>query len=130
MIGHEKSRKVLWQRNGLKIYTKLKANKQLKTRTKLKPMSEKQTIKTEQWNKITDEVFEENGKICLWCGKPAKREKVDGHHIIPRCYNDHSKANNYPVHRFGCHTEITDKNIDVRKYKNKIAWENRNAEVK
>jgi hypothetical protein len=110
----------------LKIYSKLK------TTTKIKPISKKQKLINENWAKITDQKFEETGRICLWCEKPGERNgnnPIHGHHIKRRNGHNNTLDNCYPCHDFVCHTEITDKNIDVTVYKNKKEWENRDKGV-
>uniref|UniRef100_A0A6M3LIV4 Putative homing endonuclease n=1 Tax=viral metagenome TaxID=1070528 RepID=A0A6M3LIV4_9ZZZZ len=67
--------------------------------------------------------------MCQWCETAGHRVDpeslfyLDGHHIIRRSRgggNDISNA--YLCHRM-CHTEITDKNVDVLKYPTKELWE-------
>lgn len=87
--------------------------------TRIKPISDKQKEKNRIWNKITNEVYEELGYICQYCGKkgqryyPDERSYLDGHHIIKRRFNIHTKENCYLCHRLPCHREIEDKNIKV-----------------
>ena len=107
--------------------TELKRTKGLTRKKGLKPVSEKQKAKNELWSRITDMRAWEEGMICQWCGKegarwPGKPTLLDGHHIIKRRYNIHTKENCYICHRFPCHREIEDNNIDVRQYPNREAW--------
>lgn len=89
-------------------------------RTPLRKVSTKQAIKNKLWNKITNEVCFELDYICQYCGKHGQRlnpsgwDYLDGHHIIKRRFNIHTKENCYPVHRVPCHREIEDKNIQVQ----------------
>jgi len=89
-------------------------------RTPLRKVSQKQAEKNRIWNEITDEVCEKSGYICFYCGKKGQRDNpddprtyLDGHHIIKRRFNIHTKENCYPCHRAPCHREIEDKNIIV-----------------
>lgn len=87
-------------------------------RTRIKLISDKQREKNAGWNKITDSVCEELGYICQYCGKHGQRDEpnrwgyLDGHHILKRRFNIHTKENCYPCHRF-CHEEIERKNVRV-----------------
>jgi len=84
--------------------------------TRIKPISAKQAVKNAHWKKITDERAKEEDYVCQWCGKRGQRtdmegwDYLDGHHIIPRRYNIHTKENCYIVHRVRCH-EQADKYI-------------------
>jgi hypothetical protein len=133
MIGNRKFRKQIGERNGLKIYTKLEGRTQLKSKTPMKQITEKQKGLNKNWRTITDEVCEEEHYICRWCGLIGTRSfedlnRLEGHHIIPRRYNIHTKENCYPAHNLTCHDFITDHSIDVRIYKTKKEWENRNEQ--
>jgi len=87
----------------LNVYKSLKATKGL---NKISP---KQRAINELWAKITDEVAREKGFICQWCGNKGQRtnpeafDYLNGHHIIPRRYNIHTKENCYIVHQVICH---------------------------
>jgi len=82
----------------------------------LNPVSKKQRQKNAEWARITDEKAKELDYICQLCGKKGQRtdpeawDYLDGHHIIPRRYNIHTKENCYIVHRVFCHTEA-DRNV-------------------
>lgn len=108
--------------------TELKRTVGLTRHKRLNPMSDKQREKNEHWNDITLEKCAETGFMCFWCGRPGQRndntrfDYLDGHHIIKRRHNIHTKKNCYPVHRTPCHGEIEDNNIDVRQYPNREAW--------
>jgi len=88
----------------------LNVYKPLKAKKGLNKISSKQKAINELWAKITDEVAEEQGFICQWCGNKGQRtnpkafDYLNGHHIIPRRYNIHTKENCYPVHQFLCHS--------------------------
>jgi len=111
--------------------TLLKRKTPLKARKGLNPVSDKQRVKNALWNKITDERAEEEGYICQWCHSigqrlsPSLSYYLDGHHILKRRYNIHTRENCYVCHRFGCHGEIEDKNIDVRECPDRESWEHR-----
>ena len=123
-------RKPIGQRNGINIYKKLTAKTGLKSHKPINRVSKKQAINNKCWKKITDEKFEQVGKICLWCGKHGSRtgdNPINGHHIVRRNGLNNIIENNYPCHDFECHSTITDKRIDVRIYPNKEAWEKRNV---
>lgn len=86
-------------------------------KSRIKPISAKQAVKNAHWKKVTDERAKEENYTCQWCGKRGQRDSsmalfsyLDGHHIIPRRYNIHTKENCYIVHRVSCH-ERADKYI-------------------
>ena len=93
----------------------------------IKKRSLKKIDRDRIWNEITDQKCAEEGYYCQWCGKSGhRRDKedwnwLDGHHIIPRRFNIHTKDNCYIVHRAPCHGEV-DK-IDLEKYPNHEVWE-------
>lgn len=89
-------------------------------KSRIKPVSDKQKVKNALWNKITDDVCEELGYICQYCGGMGQRNHpddpwtyLDGHHMVKRRYNISTKEVCYPVHRLPCHEEIGRKNIQV-----------------
>lgn len=89
-------------------------------RTRIKPISDKQKEKNRIWNKITDEVCEELGYICQYCGKKGQRtvperfDYLDGHHIIKRSQGGRNvKGNCCIAHRIPCHRYIDDHNVRV-----------------
>lgn len=88
--------------------------------TRLNPLSDKQREKNRIWREITLLKWAELGRKCQWCGEYVR--EPDGHHIIKRRYNIHTKENCYVCHRF-CHSFIEDNNIDVGEYLNKEVWE-------
>ncbi len=130
---HKKSRKLIGKsHNGLKVYSRLKSKSKLKTTKPLKFKSDKQIVKDKNWRQITDSKCIELGFICQWCGKIGTRDfsevnRLEGHHILPRRYNVNTPGNCYLAHRQSCHKVITDNSIDVRLYKNKLEWENKNG---
>jgi len=76
----------------------------------LNKVSDKQAQINKVWQKITDEKAREVRFICQLCGKLGQRHSsmavftyLDGHHIIPRRFNIHTKENCYIVHRISCH---------------------------
>ena len=86
----------------------------------MKRISDKQKIKNAHWKKVSDEKAEELHYRCQWCGKKGVRDPknwrhLNGHHIIPRRFNIHTKKNCYIVHQVICHGFIDDW-IDVTKY--------------
>lgn len=89
----------------------------------IKPISDKQKVKNAHWNKITDEVCQELNYICQYCGKRGQRSNswqwdyLDGHHIIKRRFNIHTKENCYPVHRAPCHAEADKIQVSIGDYK-------------
>jgi len=94
---------------------------------RIKPISDKQRQKNAHWKQITDEKCAELNYVCQWCGQRGHRleqgfQILDGHHIIKRRYNIHTKENCYICHRAPCHREIEDNNIDVNQYPNREAW--------
>ena len=101
-------------------------------RTKgINPKSSKQIEKDRAWNAITDELCLGLNYICQWCGKSGHRRYfgdpsyLDGHHIVKRSQvGQDIKSNAYLCHRI-CHSEITDKGINVGEYPTKIAWKER-----
>jgi 5-methylcytosine-specific restriction endonuclease McrA len=102
-------------RNGLKIYQTLKTQKTLKL------VSKKQKEVNLCWRKTTDDKCIELNFTCQWCGLKGTREyydpnRIEGHHIIPRRFNIHTKKNCYLAHKTSCHKFITDNNIDVIEY--------------
>jgi hypothetical protein len=123
---NRKPRKAIGTKNGLKIYSKLK------TTTKIKPISEKQTKKNKNWKQITDGRCVEENNICQWCKLPGKRDGgfngLTGHHIIKRRYGNHTAANCYIAHWATCHQFIEEHNIDVSIYKNKTEWDKAHAD--
>lgn len=129
MINLNKEEKqLIGTQNGLKIFKKLKAKTKLKAHKNINPVSKKQIVKNRCWKVITDAKFEEVGRICLWCGKHGSRNHptnpINGHHIERRNGHNNTIKNCYPCHNY-CHTEITDKNIDVILYVNREEWEKR-----
>lgn len=88
----------------------------------LRGKSDKQKDKDAHWNKITDEVCEELDYICQYCGWKGQRyypdelSYLDGHHIIKRRFNIHTKENCYPVHR-KCHAEADKVVVSIGDYK-------------
>ncbi len=126
----KQKRKPIGIRNGIKIYSKLQGKTPLKFRTKLRPVSKKQAVKNSNWTKITEDRCKEEDYFCQWCHGKGNRIKgdykyLDGHHEIPRRNNIHTPEICYIVHRFECHRQITDENVDTRLYKDKEAWERR-----
>jgi len=98
----------------------------------LRKVSPKQAKKNKVWRRITDELCQETGYVCHWCGHKGQRtmpERLDwlvGHHIVSRARGGaYTKENCFLVHQ-SCHQELTDKNIDVKIYHNKDEWLNRN----
>lgn len=97
-------------------------------RSRIKPISDKQREKNAEWRSVTDEKARELDYICQWCGKKGQRidpeawDYLDGHHIIPRRYNIHTKKNCYIVHRVQCHPEA-DKYIRSTPIELKDWWE-------
>ena len=87
----------------LNIYKPLKAKK------RINHISKKQAEINKLWKEITDEVAEEKGFICQWCGNKGQRtdpeafDYLNGHHIIPRRYNIHTKEICYIAHQVICH---------------------------
>jgi len=100
----------------------------------LKRISPKQAEKNRAWRKIVDELCQENGYVCQWCGYKGQRtvperwiDWLTGHHIVSRARGGiYTKENCFLVHQ-SCHQEITDNSIDVRVYHNKKEWLNRNG---
>ena len=97
-------------------------------RTKLKPVSLKQAKKNKIWRRITEELCQESGYVCRWCGYKGQRtvpERLDwltGHHILSRARGGiYTKENCYTCH-ITCHQFIHDKNVDVKIYHNKEEW--------
>jgi len=131
LIQPKQPRKLLGTRNGLKIFSKLKVKTPLKAHKRINPISQKQKAKNDLWSKYTEERIVELGGICEWCGKHGKRKGVDnflsGHHKIKRRFNNYEKSNVYVCHWITCHQFIEQNGVDVTKYPNKIAWENRNG---
>lgn len=133
MIGGRKPKgKLLGKRNGINVYapTEKKPRVELKTKTPMKLITPKQKEKNKNWRQITDELCEEEHYICRWCGLVGTRDfndlnRLEGHHIIPRRYNIHTRENCYPSHNQTCHDFITDNSIDVSVCKTKVEWENR-----
>lgn len=133
-----RNRQKIGEKNGINIYSKLESTSKLKnkkttlkTKTPLKFKSEKQKHKDKNWREVTDAKCVELNYTCQWCGFPGTRDfddpnRIEGHHIIGRRANIHTPGNCFLAHRQTCHRIITDKSIDVRIYKNKIEWENRN----
>jgi len=102
-------------------------------RTRLKPVSHRQAEKNRAWRRIVDELCEERKYICQWCsfkGQRTVQERLDwltGHHIIKRSRGGiYTKENCFLVHQ-SCHQQITDNNIDIRIYRSKKEWLERNG---
>jgi len=91
----------------------------LKRHKRLNPVSPRQAALNEEWREITDSKARELGFICQWCHRPGGY--LDGHHIIKRRYNIHTKENCYVCHRL-CHSFIEEHNIDVTVYRDEEAW--------
>ena len=95
-------------------------------KTRLRPISDKQRAKNAHWNEVTISKCYEVGFICQWCGQPGQRndntrfDYLDGHHIIKRRFNIHTKENCYIVHRAPCHGEVDI--TDVLQYPNREVW--------
>jgi hypothetical protein len=131
-----RNRKKIGEKNGINIYSKLESTSKLKiekttlkTKTPLKYKSEKQKAKDKNWRTITDDRCKELNYTCQWCGKIGTRDlnefnRLEGHHITPRRYNINTPENCYVIHKLE-HQYVTDNNVDVRIYKNKMEWENR-----
>lgn len=133
MIQNRPKRVAIGELNGIKIYKRLTGKTKLKANKPINKVSAKQAVKNKCWKKITDEKFEAVGKICLWCGKHGSRNgdnPINGHHIEKRNGHNNTIENCYPCHDWGCHSTITDKNINVNIYKNKLEWEKRNEQNK
>ena len=125
------ARTPLKRRVGLKTRKRLERRTPLKASKGLAPVSEKQRAKNILWNKITDERAAEEYFICQWCHKQGQRlypdrfwDWLDGHHIVKRRHNNHTRENCYIAHRL-CHNFIEDNNIDVSLYRNKQEWDAR-----
>ena len=102
-------------------------------RAKLNPISKKQAKKNKVWRRVTDELCQELEYCCQWCGYRGQRTVPDrldwltGHHIISRARGGiYTRENCFLVHQ-SCHQEITDNNIDIRIYRNKKEWLERNG---
>lgn len=108
--------------------TPLKAKRGLRPRKRINRISPMQAARNQLWNEITDERAIEEHHICQWCHQSGQRlypqllSYLDGHHTVkPR--RSHNKPEYcYIVHRFQCHGEIEDNNIDVRVYHDREAW--------
>ncbi len=102
-------------------------------KTRLNPISRKQAIKNLIWREITAKLCEELGYFCQWCGWKGQRyypdelSYLDGHHIIKRRFNIHTKENCYICHR-KCHGFIEDKNINVLEIPNLATYKEVNNE--
>lgn len=87
-------------------------------KTRINPISKKQRDKNKCWTEITNQVCRELGHICQYCGRQGQRtdrdrwDWLDGHHIIKRRFNIHTKENCYPCHR-PCHNKIEYQNLRV-----------------
>ena len=74
-------------------------------KSRIKPISDKQKEINKLWNGITDERCLDENFICQWSGEwghrgdPEDPNYLDGHHIIPRRFNVHTKKNCYIVKR-------------------------------
>jgi 5-methylcytosine-specific restriction endonuclease McrA len=116
------------KRTAPKARTPLKRKAGLESRKPLKPMSKKQRTKNRLWKGIADGRAEEENFTCQWCHRrgqrtdPQRLDYLDGHHIIKRRYNIHMRENCYICHRFKCHGEIEDNNVDVGLFPNREAW--------
>lgn len=110
--------KPIGKRNGINIYTRLKAKKPLNRE------SPKHRAIQNEWRKTTEAKSVAQDYLCSWCKLPGIGNFLEGHHTVPRRYNVHTQEVCYPVHPT-CHVFITDNNIDVRIYPNRMAWENR-----
>ncbi len=76
----------------------------------LRKQSDKQREKNYNWHKVTLEKWGELNHVCQWCGQPTRMP--DGHHIIKRRFNIHTKENCYVV-AWTCHSFIELYGIDV-----------------
>ena len=113
----------------LKRRTPLKTHKPLRAYKKINRISPKQRVLNRLWNKITTRRCLEEQYICQWCHyaghrfDPESIGYLDGHHIIKRSRGRIDTPRNcYIVHRFKCHGEIEDNNVDVRIYPDREAW--------
>jgi len=73
--------------------------------------SDKQKVKDDHWNKVADERCIEEDFICQWCHERGQRtdserlDYLDGHHLVKRRYNIHTKESCFITHR-KCHEEV------------------------
>jgi hypothetical protein len=131
-VIHEKptERKAIGERNGLKIYSTLKAKTGLKAKKPINKITEKQKTRNKVWSENTNKRIIELDYTCQWCGKKGQRTGtlnfLSGHHIEKRRFNNDDISNVYVAHWITCHQFIEQKSIDVRIYKNKKEWEQRN----
>jgi hypothetical protein len=128
MIQNKPDRKPIGERNGIKIYSKLKAKTHLKYKTT------RQKILDDLWSEITEKKIKLLDNRCEWCGRLGQRNNtanfLSGHHIIKRSHGRIDTLENcYIAHWISCHQFIEQKNIDVQKYPDKIAWEKRNETI-
>ena len=126
MIGNKKTRKVIGEQNGLKIYSKLQAKK------RINKITLKQKLMNEEWSKNVKQKCKDLNFICQWCGLKGlptsaglSRNCLTGHHIIKRRFGINTYENVYVCH-WTCHDFIETHAIKVEVYPNKEAWEKRN----
>jgi hypothetical protein len=126
LIGNKKPRKPIGKRNGINIFSRLKAKTKLASHKKLNLVSDKQKKRNQTWKEVTDQKAKEQNSICQWCGLLGKRDTsfdcLTGHHVKPRRYNDHTIKNCYVCHLL-CHQFITDHNVDVLIFPNKATYD-------
>ena len=96
----------------------------MKRTRRINPISEKQKVKNAHWSKVTDEVCLELDFICQYCGKKGQRSNpndswtyLNGHHIIKRRFNIHTKEICYPVHQLPCHPKADKIKVSIGDYK-------------
>ena len=88
-------------------------------RVRIKPISDKQRVKNELWNRITNERCVKLDFRCEYCGKRGQRvnpealDYLDGHHKVSRTRGGtYTEDNCYICHRV-CHSYISDHNVVV-----------------
>lgn len=117
-MSRNRAEKPLAYRNGIALYTKLKA------KTKMKVITPRQRKKNATWKEITEAKIAELKGICQWCELYGERfgfNGLEGHHIISRRFNIHTPENCMIVHHF-CHQEIEDKQINIALFPTLKLW--------
>lgn len=68
---------------------------------------------------VKDKLYAKYGKRCEVCGKKFKKEKLSGHHIVPKSHNGEISEDNILIACYNCHFGV----INKIEYDSEEYWE-------
>lgn len=93
-------RKQIGERNGLKIFTRLKAKKRMNATSK------KQTAKNNELNKARKSLKAMAGELCMNCHQPPDFRGLQVHHLKLRSKGGTNALSNLILLCAKCHNEV------------------------